>query len=69
MPKSEIDQLNNVITTINQQLNSLADLTEEIAKWPDGKHKQECFDKIFAQQDSFAKQTQKIFDRLKQLGI
>ena len=59
MSQKEIDQLNDVIITINQQLNIFAELTEKIAKWPDSKFKQDSFDKIFAQQDYFAKEFKK----------
>ncbi len=69
MSQKEIEYLDDVIVKINKQLGIFAEITEQMAKWTDSEFKQKSFDKIFAQQDFFAKESKKIFERLEQLGV
>jgi len=68
MSEQEVEQLDNTLKAIGEQFDSLRDVLDRIATWPDSEHKQKCFDSIFAHQDTLIKWTEEIGNRLEALG-
>ena len=66
--EEEAKQLNDLLSAVNAQLISIAELTEAIAKWPDSEHKSKLLNNAIAEQQRFLNESQKIIQRLKQLG-
>lgn len=68
MSDKEVEQLDNLLKALNKQLTKVAETLEEISKWAESEHRQECFDIVCKHQDALLKGSEQVIEKLRSLG-
>ena len=68
MVDKEVEQLDSLLTILNEQLSQVAATLEEISKWDKSEHRQKCLDIVSGHQGALLKGSEDVIEKLRNLG-